>query len=43
MNYFTRSTYIDGFTFFCFFIYFYFFLIRFQKFAYRYTNLFMLN
>ncbi|MFS7995604.1 hypothetical protein Hanom_Chr12g01119891 [Helianthus anomalus] len=39
MNYFSGSTYIDGFTFFSVFIYFYFFLIRFQKFAYRYTNL----
>ncbi|MFS7927412.1 hypothetical protein Hanom_Chr04g00308771 [Helianthus anomalus] len=39
MNFFIGSTYIDRFTFLSVFIYFSFFLIRFQNFTYRTTNI----
>ncbi|MFS7978651.1 hypothetical protein Hanom_Chr10g00917971 [Helianthus anomalus] len=38
MNFFSGSTYIDGFTFFTVFIYIYFFLNRFLNFTYSSTN-----
>ncbi|MFS7974948.1 hypothetical protein Hanom_Chr10g00874771 [Helianthus anomalus] len=42
MHYFTRSTYIDGFTFLTVFIYIYFLLNRFLNFTYRSTDLYFI-